>query len=325
MAEEKVRFMFALSAEGTKKLEKGELELSSGGLRRKDGSLFEMATPICLDPASVPRYSKQTVESALRRQLEMNNFWLDQTMQDVNALKEIAWMNYAVNCRTYEMTFQGFERLIGQMEDFSAHMTRIERKIDNKEFNDRLELANKYQNKLKSIAGYMDAKNFNASSAFLNIAETLDEIEAYFERLHNELKTGTGNDQIVLASVFFLIGPYVYVVRRFSALYYYESDSYPPNYQKWVESISNFVRDSRVKDKVQYFLRLNTECSLEDVFKEQDKLTFNLRGFIRQINFDHAYVLQHSKEEYLSIGRQLQEKYEQEEYEFVEGHLCIEI
>ena len=325
MAEEKVRFMFALSAEGTRKLEKGELELSSGGLRRKDGSLFEMATPVCLDPASVSRHSRQTVESALRKQLETNNFWLDQTMQDVNALKEIAWMNYAVNCRSYEMTFQGFEQLIGKLEDFSAQMTRIERKIDNKEFNDRLESANKYQNKLKSIAGYMDNKNFNASSAFLNIAENLDDIEAYFERLYNELQTGTGNDQIVLASIFFLIGPYAYVVRRFSALYYYESESYPPNYKKWVKAISNFVLYSRVKNKVQYYLRLDTERSLEDVFKEQDRLMFNLGGLVRQINFDHAYVLQHSKEEYLSIDRQLQEKYEQEEFELVDGHLCIEI
>lgn len=325
MAEEKVRFMFALSAEGTKLLQEGALTLSSGGLRRADGSLYEMATPVCFNPAAVPANSKQTVESVFQRYLAMSNSWLDQTMQDVNALKEIAWMNYAVNCRTYAMTYQGFQLLIGRLEDISAQMTRIEWKIDNKDFNDRLESANKYTNKLNSYAGFMETKNFNASNAYPFIVETLDEIDAYLARLYNELMTGTGNDQIVLASIAFLIRPYAYVVRRYSALYYYENDSYPPNYKKWVETVTMIAHDAKVKSRFQYYLRLNSNCTLEDAYIARNKAVFNLRGPVSQIRFDELYVQHHTKEEYLSIDRQLQEKIEQKDYKQIDGHLCIEI
>ena len=325
MEGEKVRFMFALSAEGTQQLQEGTLILSSGGLRRPDGSLYEMATPVRFDPKSIPQDTDKTAEEVFQRRLALTTAKLDQTLQDVNAFKDIAWMNYAVNCRTYEMTYQGFQRLIGQLDNISAQLSRVERRLDNKEFNDRLEIANKYKNKLKSIAGFMEIKNFNATSAFLNVASILDEIEAYFERLHNELKTGTGNDQIVLESIVFLLGPYTYVVRRYSALFYYENEDYPPNYEKWVEAVSKITRDAMLKNKFQYYLRLNSNCSLEDVYIARDRAMFNLRGFVGHIGFDRSYVLQHSKEEYLSIDRQLQDKIEQKEYQIIDGHLCIEL
>lgn len=325
MEEEKVRFMFALSAEGTKQLQEGTLMLSSGGLRRADGSLYEMATPVCFDPSSIRQDTDKTAEEMFRERLALTTARMDQTLQDVNALKGIAWMNYAVNCRIYEMTYQGFQRLVGQLDDISAQLSRVERRLNNKEFNDRLELANKYKNNLKSIAGYMELKNFNATNAFLSIKETLDKIEAYFGRLHNELRTGTGNDQIVLESIVFLLGPYAYVVRRYSALYYYENEDDPPNYKTWVETISKITEDARVKNKFLYYLRLNSDCLLEDAYIARDRAMFNLKGFVRQIGFDHSYVRRHSKEKYLSIGRQLQDKIEQKDYQIIDGHLCIEL
>lgn len=322
---EKVRFLFVLSSEGTKQWQEGNLILSSGGLRRTDGSIYEMATPVCFDPNSIPQDTDKTTEEVFQRQLALTTSRLDQTLQDVNALKDIAWMNYAVNCRTYEMTYQGFQQLIGQLEDISAQLSRVERRLDNKEFNDRLELANKYKNNLKSIAGFMEIKNFNATSAFLSVAATLDKIEAYFERLHNELMTGTGNDQMVLASFLLLLRPYAYVVRRYSALYYYENDVYPSGYENWVEAISKIARDTRVKNKFQYYLRVNSDCSLEDIYIACDGIMFNLREIVEQIGFDHSYVLLHSKEEYLSIDRQKQDKIDQNAYQIIDGHLCIEL
>lgn len=70
----------------------------------------------------------------------------------------------------------------------------------------------------------MELKSFNASTSFLNISSSLDEIDAYFERLYKELITETGNDQIVLESIVYLMSPYSYVVRRYSAFFYYENN-----------------------------------------------------------------------------------------------------
>ena len=325
MAEEKIHFIFTLSSEGTKMLKEGTLTLSSGGLRNPDGSLFEMAKPCVFDPDSIPLKSEQEADAAFKRLLEDTTEGLYQTIQGVNALKDIAWMDYAVNCRIYGLTYQGFEQIIGKLDDISAQLSRIERKHDNKEFNDRLEIVNKYKNKLKSIAGFMEIRNFNPSDAYFNVTDTLDEIEAYFERLHNELKTGTGNIQLVMPSIFILIGSYAYVVRRYSALYYYENNCYPPNYEKWVDAVSNITKDFSVREKFLYYLRMNLDCSLEDVYIARSRAWLNLEEFVSQIDFDHSYVLQHTKEEYLSIDRQLQDKIEQKDYRLINGHLCIEL
>ena len=317
--------MFALSEEGTKQLQEGTLMLSSGGLRKPDGSLYEMATPVCFASKLIPQDTDKTVEEVFKRRLKMTTARLDKTLRDMNALKDIAWINYAVNCRTYEMTYQGFQRLIGQLDDISAQLSQVDRRLDNKEFNECLELANKYKNKLKSIAGFMEIKNFNPTKEFLSVAAVLDEIAAYFERLYNELKTGTSNNQAVLESIVFLLGPYTYLVRRYSALFYYDNESYPPNYEEWVEAVSKIIKDARMKNKFQYYLRVNLDCSLEDVYIALDMAMFNLRKFVEQIDFDRLYVLQHSKEEYLSIDRQLKDKIEQKDYQIINGHLCIEL
>lgn len=325
MEEGKVRFIYALSLEGTRLWKKGILTLSSGGLRKTDGSLYELATPISFDPNSTCLNTHQTEEEVFRRQLAKITSRLDQTMQDVNALKDIAWLNYAVNCRTYEMTYQGFQYFIEQLNDISAQLSRVERKLDNKEFFDHLELANKYKNRLESIVGYMEIESFNASSAFMSITACLDEIESYLGRLHNELRAGTGNDQIILESIFFLSGAYAYVVCRYSALFYYENDCYPPNYKKWVDAVSKITGDSRVKNKIQYILRVDSSCSLEDIYIARNRVFFKLGEFVRQIEIDKLYVLQHTKEEYLSIDSLLQDKIDQKDYQIIDGHLCIEL
>lgn len=325
MEEGKVRFIYALSLEGTRLWKEGILTLSSGGLRRTDGSLYELATPVSFDPDSNYLNTCQTEEEAFRRQLAEITLGLDQTMQDVNALKDIAWMNYAVNCSTYEMTYQGFQHLIVQLNDISTQLSRVERRLDNKEFINHLELTNKYKNRLESIAGYMEIKSFNASNAFMSVTTSLDEIESYFGRLHNELNVGTGNNQMILESIFSLSGPYAYVVCRYSALFYYENDCYPPNYKKWRETVSKITEAPRVKNKIQYFLRVNSSCSLEDVYIARNRVLFKLGEFVRQIEVDQLYALQHIKEEYLSIDRQLQDKIDQKDYQIIDGHLCIEL
>ena len=324
MSEERVRIIFALSADGIKQLKDGKLILSSGGLRRQDGSLYEMATPVYLEPDIQVKKIGNDEEDVLRKQLAATAFHQNLTLQNIEALMDIEWMNYAVNCRSYEMTYQGFQILIGQLDDISTQLDKVERKIDSKEFYDRVELTNKYKNHIKSIAGHMETKNFNASSAFLNIAFALDEIEAYFLRLHNELSTGN-NDQIILGSIIVLIGPYSYVIRRYSALYYYENGVYPPNYNKWAEVVNKITKDYRLKRRIYYYLRVNSQLSIEDVFIAGNKAIFNLQEYTRQIDFDHTFVLQHTKDQYLSIDKQLQKKIEDNDFYILDDYVCIEL
>ena len=256
--------------------------------------------------------------------------WLEEIKKDIdNAKYNLSCMEAVDNLPKYKRMVPGLieDEDVAWYADWHniSDSQRKQQMYDRREYIKRIERVNKYKNKLNSIAGFMEIKTFNPSVEFMNVAAALDDIAAYFERLHNELKTGTGNTQLALASIFILIGPYAYVVRRYSALFYYENDCSPPNYEKWVEAVSNITKDFVVKEKFKYYLRMNLDCSLEDVYIARNRALFNLKGFVRQIEFDHSYVLQHTKEEYLSIDRQLQDKIERQDYHIIDGHLCIEL
>ena len=53
---------------------------------------------------------------------------------------------------------------------------------------------------------------------------------------------------------------------------------------------------------------MNSDLNLEDVLIAKSKAMFNLEGAISQIEFDRRYALSHSKTQYLSIEKQLQDK-----------------
>ena len=65
--------------------------------------------------------------------------------------------------------------------------------------------------------------------------------------------------------------------------------------------------------------------TLEDVLIAKAKAMFNLRGSISQMEIDRRYALCHSKEQYLSIGKQIEEKIKTNDYEIIEGHMLIEL
>ena len=325
MSEENARFLFTFSAEATAELIAGNVSLSSGGLRKPDGTMLELAKPVMIDPADVAKIPNRSVDEHLTVQIKATNSMLDQVIANNQALSKIAWMNYAVNCRTYEMTYKGFQAVIQRLDSILAQFSDFQVRLDNKEFNDALELNNKYKNNLQTIASVMETKSFNAGMAALTIEPMLNEIQAYFERLYSEMKAGVKADQLILGSIVFLLEPYCYVVRRYSALFYYENEIYPANYQTWIDIAARIVRDARFKNRMQYFLRVNSEMTLEDVLIAKAKAMFNLRGSISQMEIDRRYALCHSKEQYLSIGKQIEEKIKTNDYEIIEGHMLIEL
>ena len=190
MSEENARFLFTFSAEATAELMAGNVSLSSGGLRKPDGTMLELAKPVVIDPAEVAKIPNSSVEEQLEIQIRTTNSKLDQVIADNQALSKIAWMNYAVNCRTYEMTYQGFQAVIQRLDSISAQFANFQIRLDNKEFNDALELNNKYKSNLQTIASVLERDNFNAGMAALTIEPMLNEIQTtYFPSFGKIIKS----------------------------------------------------------------------------------------------------------------------------------------
>ena len=81
MPEENARFLFTFSAEATAELMAGNVSLSSGGLRKPDGTMLELAKPVLIDPADVaeiPNSTDSTEDEHIKLQLMTTNSKLDQ-------------------------------------------------------------------------------------------------------------------------------------------------------------------------------------------------------------------------------------------------------
>lgn len=325
MQEENARFLFTFSAEATAELEAGNVFLSSGGLRKPDGTILELAKPVLIDSADIAKIPNRTEDEYLVSKLRAINSKQDQIISNDQALTQIAWMNYAVNCRTYELTYQGFQTVIERLDTISAQLNRLQERLDRREFNNTTKMYNKYKGNLKTMAALMETKRFNIGDSAANFEQMITVVQVHFEQLYSDLNNEEQSLQLALESIVFLIEPYCYVIRRYSALYFYENGGYPANYDTWTAIVNCIIADSRFKKRLEYFLRVNSELNLEEILIARNKAMFNLQGIIAQIDFDHRYALCHTKEQYLSIDKQLEDKIVANDYKVVDGHMLIEL
>lgn len=325
MQEENARFLFTFSAEATTELEAGNVSLSSGGLRKPDGTILELAKPVLIDPADIAKIPNRTEDQYLVSKLRAINSKQDQIISNDQALTQIAWMNYAVNCRTYELTYRGFQTVIEHLDTISTQLNRLQERLDRREFNNTTKMYSKCKGNLKTMATLMETKSFNIGDSAAHFEQMITAVQAHFEQLYSDLNNEEQSLQLALESIVFLIEPYCYVIRRYSALYFYENGDYPANYDAWTAIVNCIIADSRFKKRMEYFLRVNSELNLEETLIARNKAMFNLQGIITQIDFDHRYVLCHTKEQYLSIDKQLEDKIVANDYKVVDGHMLIEL
>lgn len=325
MQKENARFLFMFSAEATAELEAGNVSLSSGGLRKSDGTILELAKPVFIDPADIAKIPNRTEDEYLVSKIGAINSKQDQIILNDQALTQIAWMNYAVNCRTYELTYQGFQAVIERLDTISTQLNRLQERLERREFNNMTKMYSKCKGNLKTMAALMETKSFNIGDSAAHFEQMITAVQTHFEQLYSDLNNEKQSLQLALESIVFLIEPYCYVIRRYSALYFYENGGYPANYDAWTAIVNCIIADSRLKKRMEYFLRVNSELNLEEILIARNKAMFNLQGIIAQIDFDHRYALCHTKEQYLSIDKQLEDKIVANDYKVVDGHMLIEL
>ena len=118
--------------------------------------------------------------------------------------------------------------------------------------------------------------------------------------------------------------PFTYVVRKYSALYFYDNDGkfMPGDYEEWVKTISSVARSSTFREKLTYYVNLKTSIPFKDKMLLSRNICIGMTKLISSLEFDRKYIESHSREEYLSIGEQLCQKINSKDY-YVEGHNLV--
>ena len=207
----------------------------------------------------------------------------------------------------------------------SSMIDNLNKRLDDKDDGDHFQEMLNYVQDLKSIAGFMDSKAFNATTSYLEITKTVNGVYSYLSRLFSDIKRGIGNDAVSFRAVFSLFLPFCYVFFHYSVLYYYESNQFPPNYSDWIKLAERIARDSRFCSRFEYYLRVNTEMPLTKVLKSKRRLLLNYSSVISDMNVYKKIALAYPPEKYFNIEALLQEKIEQKDYIVFDRHLAVSL
>lgn len=314
--------LFEQSPEALEAVRSGNAIVSSGGIRRKGEAgtgFLEQAKPAALSVADFQSLFEGK-EHALETDERLSNLnaQLALSAKGMREIENIGWLNNAAIQRTYVLTYKGFLQTLYGLESVSQQLSGFEQYVRKRDTKQLAQETQTYINYLKTDTGDLRSKKYSVTNG--KIAEHLDQISALIKRLVYDLEIDEGNPYAAVQVLSALLPPFAYVVRKYSALYFYENDGelIPGDYDEWVKTISSVANNKLFREKLTYYINLKTAIPFKDKMLLSRELGNGMTKLISSVEFDRNYIESHSREEYLSIGEQICKKIDAKNY-FVEG------
>lgn len=320
-------YLFEHSPEAIEAVKSGDAFVSTGGIRRKGeyGSGFlELAKPAVLSVAdfqSLFEDKEHAFETDDRLcQLEAQIAFSDTALRE---MESIAWLNNAAIQRLYNLTQEGFKQTLYGLECVASQLTEFEQYIYRRDKRQLAQEIQTYLNYLKTDYGLLKSKKYSVTNG--SIAEHLDQMSAMIKSLMFDIKNGEDDSFVAVKLLKHLVPPFAEVVRKYSALFYYENDSemMPGNYEEWVHTISMVCNSRKFKEKLAYYINLNCSMPFKDKMLLCNGISMGLRKILYNVRQDREFIDRHSKEEYLSIGEVVRKKTEQKDYHVLHGDVIF--
>jgi hypothetical protein len=220
---------------------------------------------------------------------------------------------------------EGFRQTLMKLNIITEEVRSVKLFIETKSTNEHLVRLTSYKNHLNSDADFMTGKRFDVMNSYSMIVPHLDEISAYIRNVEREFIEGSIDGGLACFINSGLLPLFSYVVKRYSAFYYYENERFPANFNVWVGAIESIIKKRQFENRLLYHIRLNSPLSLEDKHIACKKVMGNIEGLVDAMYFEKEYVLCHEKEEYLSLGQHVQKKIENDDHKVIDGHLLVSI
>lgn len=320
-------FLYEHTPEVISAIKAGEARLSSGGVIRigTAGKGFkELAKPASMSIADFQSLFEGK-QHALETDEHLSNLdaQLALTAEGMKTIHEIAWLNNVAIQRNYTLTYEGFKQTIKGIDCVANQLSRFEEYVRKRDTKNLVEKAQTYINYMNTDAGNLRSKKYSPTNG--KIGEHLEQISALINRLLNDLETDDADMFVSVQMLINLLQPYSYVVRKFSAAYYYENDGelLPGNYEEWVKTIYAVSRSRKFKDMVEYYIKLKTEIPFRDKMILSRAIGSTASKILAGVKFEKRYIEDHSKDEYLSIDAQIYNKIETKKYYLMDGNLMV--
>lgn len=322
--EETKCFCYTFSKKTTEQILNGEAFLAPGGAKSRNGQMLEFGRPMILNKGENDSIDLEK-DKETRMMIASCNKQLDLYDQKIEGIQKSLWLNSAALQQLSTITFDGFSCVIERLDIMSEDIKTIQKTITENHQNERLKELWKHISTVKSDIDCMSMKGFNASSNFMMMKNDIGEIMSFLKIVNKEFLEGIIDGELALSIISLLLLPYAFVVKSYSALYYYENDKYPMAYEDWVEAINEIAKNQKFRNRLTYCARLESNMKLEDKMTACKRVVFNLRAIGSDVSIDREYVLRHSKGDYLGREEKLIKKINDKEYDVINGHLLVRI
>ena len=318
-------FLYEHSPEAIRAIEAGEARISSGGVIRVGSSgkgFKELARPASMSVADLlSLFEDKEHALATENEILQLNERLNLSENGIKQLQEIEWLNNAEIQRTYNLTNEGFRKMLVGLDCVVQETRMLEHYIRQHDIEDLIEKAQIYLNYMKTDEANLRSNKFDVTNS--HISEHLDQISAFLKRLLGDVAKEGDSSFIAVQIIVNLLQPFSFLVRRFSALYYYENGFLPGDYDEWVNTIDSAARSQLFHDKLQYFINLKTTIPFRDKMMLSNAIVKNDKHLLSGIEFDNRYITSHTKEEYLALPDKIREKIDDKQYLLENGNLGI--
>ena len=317
-------FLYEFTPEAIDAVKSGTARISSGGIIKvgSAGKGFrELARPASMSVADFESLFEGK-EHALQTDERLRNLdsQLALSAEGLEEIKKTEWLNYAATQRNYVLSHEGFKHTINGINSIKDQLTHLEQYVHKRDTQALFLKVHTYINYMNNDAGLLRSKRFSPTNG--SIGEHLDQISALIKSLLHDLETEDGDLYVSTIMLTSLLIPFSYVVRMFSAAYFYENDGelMPGNYNEWVNCISDVSKSKTYKYRVEYYIKLNMEIPFRDKMIISKTIGRTPSILLSNIIFERQYIIGHNKEEYLSIRDQICQKID---YNLINGNLII--
>lgn len=298
-------YLYSHSPEAEKAIDSGKAAISSGGPRRHDGTMLEMAKPLSftLDELKEMVSDEEHLIATDQKVMQLSAK-LGLTEQGMQELSRVGWLNNAIISELYSMTYAGFKQTLAGLEYISKHLTELGQYVLQRDLDDIKEKTEKYISYLDSDAKKLDLLRFDVTNS--NIDEHLNDIAAFLVRCFDGLQSETNDNFLMSSIIAALVVPFAAVATKYEIRFFYDNGTSAGRSEKWEKLIYTIANSLHFKEKLQYYVHLETELPYQDKVRLGRERTRIISSLPARVAFEKEYALYHSKEEYLGRTKTIQ-------------------
>lgn len=256
-------YLYAHSPEAEVAIDSGEAAISTGGARRPDGTMLDMAKPLSFtldELREMVNDDTQLIETD--KKIKQLGEKLHLSREGMQEISKIGWLNNAAIGQVYSMTYAGFQRTLSDLEYISSNMEEFRQYVRQRDFNDLKEKTERYISYLESDARKLDLPKVDVTSS--NVDEHITDIGSFIKRMYDGLLKGTEDGFFACIIIDALIIPFTEVLKKYAILFFYDNGVAAGGCNKWAKLINDISSDHRFREKIQYYIHMETDMPYRD-------------------------------------------------------------